>query len=89
MPRIPSNRSFEALQDLIHKRLVEKLDPWKVSRLKGAILRLEVRLVIERLVDEEDPLMTLMERERLICDVLNRTLGPEPAPPPKAEAAGA
>jgi hypothetical protein len=86
MPPQPFDHYYEAMLGLIHKRLVEKLDPRRVSPLKGDILRHEIRLVIERLVDQEGPLMTLMERERLILDVLKRTLGPEPAPPSKAEA---
>jgi hypothetical protein len=43
--------------------------------LSGLTLRREVRLVIERLVDSEDPLLNLMEREQLIKDILNMALG--------------
>jgi hypothetical protein len=70
--------TYEELKQFIHKRLVHVLSQaqTKVSGLTGDILRLEVRLVIERLVDTENPLLNLMEREQLIKEVLNMTLGP-------------
>jgi hypothetical protein len=75
---------YEELKQLIHKRLVDLLSQSqaKVSELTGDTLRLEVRLVIERLVDTENPLLNLMEREQLIKDVLNMTLGPAGTEPP-------
>src|SRR5579884_3897779 len=54
MPTRPERDSYEGLKQLIHRKLVEKLDPSTVSRLAGNTLRLEVRLVIERLVDTEN-----------------------------------
>jgi pilus assembly protein CpaF len=68
-------KSFEDLKRLIHGRLVDKLDLSRVSDLAGDTLRREIRLVVERLCDTENPLLNRMERERLIDEVLDETFG--------------
>src|SRR5438309_7504994 len=68
-------KSFDELKRLIHSKLVDKLDPSKVSDLEGDTLRREIRLVVERLCDTENPLLNRMERERLIDEVLDETFG--------------
>ena len=70
-----SNKSFEELKRLIHSKLVDKLDLSRVSDLAGDTLRREIRLVVERLCDTENPLLNRMERERLIDEVLDETFG--------------
>lgn len=69
------SKSFEELKRLIHSKLVEKLDLSRVSDLEGETLRREIRLVVERLCDTENPLLNRMERERLIDEVLDETFG--------------
>src|SRR5688500_12019646 len=68
-------KSFEQLKRLIHGKLVDKLDLSRVSDLEGDTLKREIRLVVERLCDTENPLLTRMERERLIDEVLDETFG--------------
>src|SRR5262250_1180497 len=68
-------KSFEELKRLIHGKLVDKLDLSRVSDLEGDTLRREIRLVVERLRDTENPLLNRMERERLIEEVLDETFG--------------
>src|SRR5918912_4493074 len=70
-----ANKSFEELKRLIHGKLVDKLDLSRVSDLEGETLRREIRLVVERLCDTENPLLNRMERERLIDEVLDETFG--------------
>src|SRR5256886_17428608 len=70
-----TNKSFEDLKRLIHGKLVDKLDLSRVSDLQGDTLRREIRLVVERLCDTENPLLNRMERERLIDEVLDETFG--------------
>jgi pilus assembly protein CpaF len=70
-----SKKSFEELKRLIHGKLVDKLDLSRVSDLEGDTLRREIRLVVERLCDTENPLLNRMERERLIDEVLDETFG--------------
>lgn len=73
--RQQSAKSFEDLKRQIHGKLVDKLDLSKVSDLEGDTLRREIRLVVERLCDTENPLLNRMERERLIDEVLDETFG--------------
>jgi pilus assembly protein CpaF len=73
--RASSNKGFEDLKRLIHSKLVDKLDLSRVSDLAGDTLRREIRLVVERLCDTENPLLNRMERERLIDEVLDETFG--------------
>src|ERR1700691_3935999 len=68
-------KSFEELKRLIHGKLVDKLDLSRVSDVAGDTLRREIRLVVERLCDTENPLLNRMERERLIDEVLDETFG--------------
>jgi pilus assembly protein CpaF len=70
-----ASKSFEELKRHIHSKLVEKLDLSRVSDLAGDTLRREIRLVVERLCDTENPLLNRMERERLIDEVLDETFG--------------
>src|SRR5438132_3418809 len=69
------SKPFEELKRLIHGKLVDKLDLSRVSDLEGDTLRREIRLVVERLCDTENPLLNRMERERLIDEVLDETFG--------------
>src|SRR6187551_3224238 len=75
MERQGGTKSFEELKRLIHSKLVDKLDLSRVSDLEGETLRREIRLVVERLCDTENPLLNRMERERLIDEVLDETFG--------------
>src|SRR5438132_521144 len=74
-PGANSGKGFEELKRLIHSKLVDKLDLSRVSDLEGDTLRREIRLVVERLCDTENPLLNRMERERLIDEVLDETFG--------------
>jgi len=69
-----SGKSFEELKRIIHSKLVDKLDLSRVSDLAGDTLRREIRLVVERLCDTENPLLNRMERERLIDEVLDEAM---------------
>src|SRR5256884_6953266 len=68
-------KGFEELKRLIHSKLVDKLDLSRVSDLAGDTLRREIRLVVERLCDTENPLLNRIEREKLIEEILDETLG--------------
>jgi pilus assembly protein CpaF len=70
-----SGKGFDELKRIIHNKLVDKLDLSRVSDLAGDTLRREIRLVVERLCDTENPLLNRVERERLIDEVLDETFG--------------
>jgi pilus assembly protein CpaF len=66
---------FETLKQLIHGKLVEKLDLSRLGEFEGETLRREIRMVVEHLCDTENPLLNRSERERLIEEVLDETFG--------------
>lgn len=68
-------RSFDELKRHIHSKLVEKLDFSRVKDLQSDALRKDIRRVVEHLCDTENPLLNRMERERLIDEILDETLG--------------
>ncbi|MFL5329123.1 MAG: CpaF family protein [Gemmataceae bacterium] len=69
------NKSFEELKRHIHGKLVEKLDFSRVKDLQSDALRKDIRRVVEHLCDTENPLLNRMERERLIDEIMDETLG--------------
>jgi pilus assembly protein CpaF len=70
------SKTWKDLKDYLHARLVAVVDWRKAARLSDpAILRREVRLVVERLLDEANPLLNLMEREATILHVVADALG--------------
>jgi pilus assembly protein CpaF len=74
-PADSKQSSFEALKQRIHGKLVDKLDMARVGELEGDVLRREIRLVVEHLCDTDETLLNRSERELLIGEVLNETLG--------------
>ena len=76
-----ASKNFEELKRQIHGKLVEKLDFTRVKDLASDALRRDIRRVIEHLCDTENPLLNRMEREKLIEEILDETLGFGPLEP--------
>jgi pilus assembly protein CpaF len=68
-------KNFEELKRQIHSKLVERLDFTRVKDLSSDAMRRDIRRVIEHLCDTENPLLNRIEREKLIEEVLDETLG--------------
>ena len=66
---------FEVIKRRIHKRLVDKLDLSRVSDLKGESFRREIRAVVEHLCDSENTFLNRSERDKIVDEVLDETLG--------------
>src|ERR1043165_4539729 len=75
------NKNFDELKRQIHSKLVERLDFTRVRDLSSEAMRRDIRRVIEHLCDTENPLLNRMEREKLIEEVLDETLGFGPLEP--------
>ncbi|QVL34185.1 CpaF family protein [Telmatocola sphagniphila] len=75
------NKNFDELKRQIHSKLVERLDFTRVKDLNSENLRRDIRRVIEHLCDTENPLLNRMEREKLIEEILDETLGFGPLEP--------
>jgi len=74
-------RNNDELKRQIHSKLVERLDFSRVKDLGSDALRRDIRRVIEHLCDTENPLLNRLERERLIEEILDETLGLGPLEP--------
>ncbi len=82
-PANPSPRSsdqskqeeFEAIKRRMHQRLVDKIDLSRVGDLKGESFRREIRLVVEHLCDSENTFLNRSERDKIVDEVLDETLG--------------
>src|SRR4051794_41866661 len=68
-------KNFEELKRQIHATLVERLDFTRVKDLSSDAMRRDIRRVIEHLCDTENPLLNRIEREKLIEEILDETLG--------------
>jgi pilus assembly protein CpaF len=66
---------FDNTKRRIHQRLVDKLDLSRVGDLKGESFRREIRLVVEHLCDSDNTYLNRAERDRLVEEVLDETLG--------------
>src|SRR5687768_3519056 len=69
------NKNFDELKRQIHAKLVERLDFTRVRDLSSDSMRRDIRRVIEHLCDTENPLLNRIEREKLIDEILDETLG--------------
>jgi pilus assembly protein CpaF len=74
-------KNFEELKRQIHSKLVERLDLSRVKDLASDAMRRDIRRAIEHLCDTENPLLNRIEREKLIEEILDETLGLGPLEP--------
>jgi pilus assembly protein CpaF len=63
------------MKQRIHQKLIGKLDLGRIGEMQGDVLRREIRVVIEHLCDSENNLMSRLERDRLVEEVLDETFG--------------
>ena len=75
------NKNFDELKRQIHSKLVERLDLSRVKDLSSDTMRRDIRRAIEHLCDTENPLLNRIEREKLIEEILDETLGFGPLEP--------
>ena len=71
----PAQEQYEALKRLIHTRLIDRLDMNRIAEIDPKALRNDIRGVVEQLCDTENPLLNRNERQRLVNEVLDETLG--------------
>src|SRR5688572_5595626 len=68
-------KNFEDLKRTVHMKLVDRLVFSRVRDLSSDSMRRDIRRVIEHLCDTENPLLNRIEREKLIEEILDETLG--------------
>lgn len=80
-PGANQGKNFDELKRQIHSKLVDRLDLSKVKDLSSDVMRRDIRRAIEHLCDTENPLLNRIEREKLIEEILDETLGLGPLEP--------
>ncbi|NIP42265.1 MAG: CpaF family protein [candidate division Zixibacteria bacterium] len=67
--------SFEELKTRLHQKLVDRLNLAALANLDQALLRAQIREITEILVAEENIFLSQENKERLINEIQNETLG--------------
>lgn len=79
--RNEKEEEVEQLRLNIHRRLIEELDISNLDQLTPDELKKQIRQVVGELLVEEKGLISTTEKERLIDDILNETMGYGPIEP--------
>ncbi len=72
---------FQELKHNIHRKLLDKLDLESIAALSKPVLSNEIRKIVENLLIEETTPLSLLEREKLVSEVLDEVLGLGPLEP--------
>ena len=80
-PVTTRRQDYATLKAAIHRKLIQKLNLEKLTKLDREAVRAELTQVIESLVVNESTPMTFQERERLTQEVLDEVFGLGPLEP--------
>ncbi|MFK3738897.1 CpaF family protein [Massilia sp. TN1-12] len=75
------NRAYHQLKSRIHEALLDRVDLESMQRLNQDQIRQELRLLVERLLEEEMVVINDAERKTLTRDIQNEMLGFGPLEP--------
>jgi pilus assembly protein CpaF len=70
-----SSQAFEQLKQRVHGLLVQKLDPEHLKKIPEDRQRMEVRRVVEQIIDAENQPLSLQQKKALTEEVLDDALG--------------
>lgn len=75
--KVPSEKDTEneQLRNKIHRRLIEEIDTRSLKDVDPGDLRKLVKQAVNELLMEENALLTQAERDRLVEDILDETMG--------------
>jgi pilus assembly protein CpaF len=76
-----ASSTFQEMKFSIHRKLIERLNLDAMSTLQGDRVRIEMRPAVSRLLSEERTPLSLLEKERLIDEILDEVLGLGPLEP--------
>lgn len=71
----------EQLRVKIHRRLIEEMDTTQLNDINPTELRKQIRQAVNELLMEESALLTQTERDRLVDEILDETMGLGPLEP--------
>jgi len=81
IPVKEKDNESDQLRVKIHRRLIEEMDTSQLNDINPTELRKSVRHAVNELLMEEHALLTQVERERLIDEILDETMGLGPMEP--------
>jgi pilus assembly protein CpaF len=81
LPENSYSSEYQELKFLIHRRLLDRINLEALSSIVGERARAEVRAVVAKLVEEENPPLNLAEKDRMIEEVLDEVFGLGPLEP--------
>src|SRR5580658_3354973 len=74
-------QGYQEIKFAVHKKMLERLNMEAMASLPAERLRLEIRPAVATLVNEETAPLSLIEKERLIEEVLDEVFGLGPIEP--------
>jgi pilus assembly protein CpaF len=72
---------YQELKFTLHRKLLDRINLEILSSMAGDRVRVEIRTALTRLVDEEKTPLSLVEKDRVIEEVLNEVFGLGPLEP--------
>jgi pilus assembly protein CpaF len=75
------NRAYQDLKHRLHQTLLDRVDLESIQRLTQDQIKLELRTLVERLLEEESVVINDAERKNLTRDIQNEMLGFGPLEP--------
>ena len=72
---------YQELKFALHRKLLDRINLEALSSVAGERVRAEIRSALAKLVDEEKTPLTMVEKDRVIEEVLNEVFGLGPLEP--------
>ncbi len=71
----PFSPLYQELKFTIHRKLLDRVNLQTISAMPGDRMRAEVRSAVAKLVDEERTPLSMMEKDRIVEEVLDEVFG--------------
>jgi pilus assembly protein CpaF len=72
---------YQELKFILHRKLLDRINLETLSTMAGERMRVEVRVAVARLVEDEKTPLSLVEKDRVIDEILDEVFGLGPLEP--------
>src|ERR687886_859638 len=79
--RDTTGADYQELKFAIHRKLLDRINLEALSSLAGERVRAEIRAAVAKLVEEEKTPLSLVEKDRVIEEILDEVFGLGPLEP--------
>jgi pilus assembly protein CpaF len=80
-PAVPMNAKYQDLKFTLHRKLLDKINLEALVSIESQKLRNEVRSALTALIDAEQTLLSSIERNQIVSEVLDEVFGLGPIEP--------